>query len=104
MTEANTSESINIYTYHGRNLWVSYGIAIGLTVLVDLLGLLACLKDKTTYERSLAFILTAAGRGDVAELFSDHLRGTPNMHTLIGGNRIVFHHDEELGLVMGRAT
>jgi hypothetical protein len=104
MTRVTTVNSVNVYTYHRRNLWISYSIAITLTTLANILGLYACMKDNMVYERTLAFILITAGRGDIAELFSDHLRGDPQGHTLIASERMEFDHVEELGVVLRRVS
>lgn len=100
MTKVHTVKSINIYTYHRRNLWISYGIAIGLTALVNMFGLHACMKGRRTWEKSLETVLRAAGRGNIADLFTDHLQGISGIHTLIPRNHLIFQNDGEQGLVL----
>jgi hypothetical protein len=39
------ASSVNIYTYDARDLWLSYGIACGATLLATMLGLFAMWRN-----------------------------------------------------------
>jgi len=62
-------DSVNTYVYHTRNLFLSYGLAISLTLLANLLAAYAYWKNRVSYNKSFSAILAATRHISLTGLF-----------------------------------
>jgi hypothetical protein len=69
------TDSVNVYAYHSKNLFLSYGLAIGLTLLANLLGAFAYYKNEVSHNKSFSAILAATRDDSLTELFHYEIVG-----------------------------
>lgn len=69
-------DSINKYAYHSKNLFLSYGLAIGLTLLANLLGAFAYLDNGVSHNKGFSAILAATRHETLTELFHNQIVGS----------------------------
>jgi len=69
-------DSINKYVYHSKNLFLSYGLAIGLTFLANLLGAFAYWDNGVSHNKGFSAILAATRHETLTELFHNQIVGS----------------------------
>jgi hypothetical protein len=62
-------DSVNTYAYHTRNLFLSYGLAISLALLANLLAAYAYRENRVSYNKTFSAILAATRDISLTELF-----------------------------------
>lgn len=66
----------NIYVYSPRKLWLPYGIALGVSTLAVLAGLVTMFLNRASYSNSFSTVLRAAHGAQLsAELMDEDSRG-----------------------------
>src|SRR4051812_33980140 len=68
-------DSVNKYSYHSRNLLLSYGLAIGLTFLCNLLGAYAYRDNGVSHSKAFSAILAATRDQSLTNLFHYEIVG-----------------------------
>lgn len=61
----------NIYVYHSATLWTAYGLAIGVTTLASMLGLVSMVIAGGAYENSFSTILRFSRNAHISEEVKD---------------------------------
>lgn len=62
----------NVYAYAAHNLWLSYGIALGLTFMAVLAGLVTMFISQASYSGNFSTILRAAYGAQLSTAVSQH--------------------------------
>lgn len=73
---ATRTDSVNKYVYHSKNLLLSYGLAIGLALLANLLGAYAYLSNGVSHNRRFSAILAATRHESLTKLFHNQIVGS----------------------------
>jgi hypothetical protein len=68
--------SVNKYVYHSKNLFISYGLAIGLTFLANILGAFAYLDNGCSHNKTFSAILAATRHETLTKLFHNQVVGS----------------------------
>ena len=69
-------DSINKYVYQPKNLFISYGLAIGLTFLANLLGAYAYWDNGVSHNKTFSAILAATRHETLTDLFHNQIVGS----------------------------
>ena len=74
-TNVTTKSIVNFYLYNSRDFWISYGLAIGFTLLANIFGGIAFWTNRVAHDRSFSAILSSTRDAALAEIFDPKTLG-----------------------------
>jgi hypothetical protein len=86
----NITTLTNIYTYHSRNLLLSYGIALLFAFIACLLGSFAYWANGASCSRSFSAVLVSTRAAELSQLFRAELMGQLLLHENAERTRLAF--------------
>lgn len=91
------TEPVNIYVYNARNLWLAYGIAIFITLLIISLGGIAYNLNGVCHERSFSAFVSATRDLSLVEIFSSR-HGVLPLDEAAKHRSLIFDDEDHLGM------
>jgi hypothetical protein len=69
-TNITTKSIVNFYYYNLRDLWISYGLALGFAFLANILGVAAFWVNNASHDRSFSALLSSTRDAALAKIFN----------------------------------
>jgi hypothetical protein len=74
-TNITTKSIVNFYYYNWRDLWLSYGLALGFALLANILGGVAFWINRVAHDRSFSALLSSTRNAKLAMIFNPETLG-----------------------------
>jgi len=74
-TNVTTKSIVNFYYYNRRDLWISYGLALGFALLANILGGVAFWINRVAHDRSFSALLSSTRDAKLARIFNPETLG-----------------------------
>ena len=103
LTNVNVTNPVNIYAYHSKNLFVSYGLAIFFAVFVNLLGAYAYWTNGHSHAKTFSAILASTRDRGLTKLFRSEAEGRLPLHDEVRNAKLMFGRLPNEGLGFWRA-